>query len=101
MSRPASADPHGAAESSADLGASAVAQLDFEPGRLEEAGMGSSSSVTGGSQRSGNSGSDEAAAAAQDSQFTNWSYKNVELLNERNREMAEQLAELRTESWEK
>lgn len=31
-------------------------------------------------------------------EFHNWTYKNVELLGERNREMAEQAAEMRSES---
>ena len=61
---------------------------------------GSSVSTSGGSPSAfamNMAGAPDDAMLAAGNQFMNWSYKNVELLGERNREMAEQFAELRNE----
>ena len=61
---------------------------------------GSSVSTCGGSPSAfagDMAGAPEDAVVGAGNQFMNWSYKNVELLGERNREMAEQFAELRNE----
>ena len=59
----------------------------------------SSVSVTSPSQLGRDAGEiPDIALAELSNEFQNWTYKNVELLGERNREMAEQAAELRSES---
>lgn len=55
-----------------------------------------------GSNESCSSGNDPSGASsgeivnAHGSDFADWTYKNIDLLRDRNREMAEQLAGLRT-----
>lgn len=67
-----------------------------------ETGSSSTLSADGETPRSCAGGhTDGSEEGASDQQFLDWSYKNVELLNERNREMAEQLVELRSEAGER
>ena len=105
--RPSSAtEPASMIASSTDMSTVAAPE---STGVVEEAAAPSPTASDSGSSVSTSGGSpsafagdiasapEDAVIGAAGNQFMNWSYKNVELLGERNREMAEQFAELRNE----